>query len=126
MTIPDLARVGQLIVDGGRRAGSEIVPPAWIDDIVHNGDPEAWSTGSLVEYFPGARMHYRSKWYVLREPSPLLMGFGIHGQYLFVDQRHEIVIAKASSQDKPLDAERIALTMRAVSCIRKWLTEGTS
>jgi hypothetical protein len=48
------------------------------------------------------------------------MGFGIHGPYLFVDRQCRIVIAKASSQELPLDAERIKLTMHAVSCIRDW------
>jgi CubicO group peptidase (beta-lactamase class C family) len=121
-TIPDLARVGQLIVDGGSSAGSEIIPAAWIDDITQDGDPDAWAAGSFVEYFPDMAMHYRSKWYVQRTPAPpLLMGFGIHGQYLFVDRQRQIVVAKASSQDLPLDAERIALTTRAISSIRQWL-----
>jgi CubicO group peptidase (beta-lactamase class C family) len=125
-TVPDLARVGQLILEGGSRAGCEIIPSAWIDDIMQNGDPDAWAASSFVEYFPGVPMHYRSKWYLLRGPAPLLMGLGIHGQYLFVDKKGEIVIAKVSSQDLPLDAERISLTMRAVSCIRDWLADGVS
>jgi len=122
-TVPDLARLGQLIIEGGSRAGSEIIPAAWIDDIIENGDQDAWTAGSFVEYFPGVPMHYRSQWYVQRGPVPLLMGFGIHGQYLFIDRQRRIVIAKASSQDLPLDAAQIALTMRAVGCIRDWLAE---
>jgi hypothetical protein len=50
-----------------------------------------------------------------------MFGMGIHGQNLFVDRRNEIVIAKHSSQAAPLDAPRIALTMQAVSQIRKAL-----
>jgi CubicO group peptidase (beta-lactamase class C family) len=123
MSLRDLARVGQLIIEGGSRAGNEIIPSLWIDDITENGDQDAWAAGSFVEYFSGLPMHYRSKWYVQRGPAPLLMGFGIHGQYLFVDCRREIVIAKVSSQDLPLDAMRIALTMRAITCIRDWLAE---
>ena len=123
-TLPDLARVGQLIVECGSWAGREIVPSAWIDDITHNGDPEAWAAGSFVPYFPGIPMHYRSKWYVHRGPAPLLMGFGIHGQFLFVDRQRQIVIAKFSSQDFPLDGERIRLTTRAVSQIRDWIADS--
>jgi CubicO group peptidase (beta-lactamase class C family) len=122
-TVPDLARVGQLLIDGRSRAGSEIVPAVWIDDITENGDQDAWAAGSFVEYFPDVPMHYRSKWYVQRGPVPLLMGLGIHGQYLFVDRHRQIVIAKASSQDLPLDAAAIMLTMRAINCIRDWLVE---
>jgi len=56
----------------------------------------------------------------MQRATPLLMGFGIHGPYLFADRQCQIVIAKASSQELPLDAERIKLTMHAVSCIRDW------
>ena len=122
-TVPDLARVGQLVVEGGSRAGSDIIPAAWIDDITENGDQHAWTAGSFVEYFPGVSMHYRSKWYVQRGPVPLWLGLGIHGQYLFVDRQRKIVIAKVSAQDLPLDAARIMLTMRAFHCIRDWLAE---
>jgi CubicO group peptidase (beta-lactamase class C family) len=122
-TVPDLARVGQLIIEDGSRAGSEIIPSAWIDDITENGDQDAWAAGSFIEYFPGVPMHYRGQWYVQRGPVPLLMAFGIHGQYLFIDRQRRVVIAKASSQDLPLDAAQIALTVRSVGCIRDWLAE---
>jgi len=50
-----------------------------------------------------------------------VFGMGIHGQNLFIDRANAIVIAKLSSQAAPLDAGRIALTMRAVSQLRKFL-----
>jgi CubicO group peptidase (beta-lactamase class C family) len=120
-TVRDLARVGQLIVEGGARGGTQIVPESWIDDITRNGDPGAWTAGSFTSYYPGLPIRYRSKWYVLDGEAPLLFGLGIHGQNLFVDRPHGIVIAKVSSQALPLDAACIALTMRAVSQIRKFL-----
>ena len=66
-------------------------------------------------------MRYRSQWYVQDGAAPLLFGLGIHGQNLFVDRTHGIVIAKVSSQALPMDRERIALTMRAVAAIRRFL-----
>jgi CubicO group peptidase (beta-lactamase class C family) len=111
-TLRDLARVGQWMVESRH---------PWIDDIERNGDPKAWDAGSFVEYFPGLPIHYRSQWYVLHGKVPLIFGFGIHGQNLFIDRVNQLVIAKFSSQALPLDAARIALTMRAVSQIRKCL-----
>jgi CubicO group peptidase (beta-lactamase class C family) len=58
---------------------------------------------------------------VLDGESPLLFGYGIHGQFLFVDRRNQIVVAKLSSQALPMDTARIGLTLRAVSEIRKLL-----
>jgi len=118
VTPRDLARVGLLIAEGGRRGAQQVIPAAWIEDIATNGDPAAWAAGSFAEYFGHAEMHYRSKWYVLRGARPLLFGWGIHGQHLFVDRAAGLVIAKASSQALPVDVERIRTTIAAVARLR--------
>ena len=75
----DLARVGQLIVEGGRRAAAD-PPGSWIDDITRGGDPDAWAAGDFTGYFPGFPMRYRSQWYVLDGEAPILFGFGSTGR----------------------------------------------
>jgi len=113
VTARDLARVGQLIVNGGRRDKAQVLPAAWIEDIASNGDAGAWAAGSFAEYFPGLPMHYRSKWYALNRKPQLLFGWGIHGQNLFVDRERQVVIAKFSSQALPVDVKRMTLTVRS-------------
>jgi CubicO group peptidase (beta-lactamase class C family) len=117
-TARDLARLGQLIAQGGARDGRQIVPEAWIDDITHNGDAAAWDRGDFAHLFPGSPMHYRDKWYVSREAAPMLFGLGVNGQNLFVDRARQIVIAKFSSQDSALDVPAIGTTMAMVQAIR--------
>jgi len=117
MTTRDLARVGQLVLEGGKG----IVPSDWIEDVFEKGDASAWDAGPFVEYFPGMPMHYRSKWYVARGAEPLLFGLGIHGQNLFIDRAAQLVVAKFSSQAAPMDGPRIALAMKMVSTIRDFL-----
>jgi CubicO group peptidase (beta-lactamase class C family) len=121
-TTRDLARVGQIIADQGARGTRQIIPEAWIADILGRGDTEAWNAGSFIELYPGAVMHYRSKWYVEHGPKPLLFGMGIHGQNLFIDRASNIVIAKFSSQAPPLDAGLIAGTGAMVATIRSALS----
>ena len=116
-TVGDLARVGQLLVEGGARDRAQIVPESWIDDITRNGDRVAWAAGDLAAYFPGLPLRYRSQWYVRDGAAPLAFGYGIHGQFLVVDCSREIVIAKVSSGAQPTDPERIGMTMRAASRI---------
>ncbi len=118
MATRDLARVGQLVLERGARGTRQIIPESWIADILENGDTEAWNAGSFVEFFPGATMHYRAKWYVERGRTPLLSGLGIHGQNLFIDPANQIVIAKFSSQAPPLDADLIAATGAAINAVR--------
>jgi CubicO group peptidase (beta-lactamase class C family) len=120
-TVRDLARVGQMIAQGGASGAVQVVPAAWIDDITRNGDAEAWAAGNFADYFTGDAMRYRSQWYVLDGKAPMLFGVGIHGQNLFVDTANEIVIAKVSSQSLPLDAARITLTRHAVAAVRSFL-----
>jgi CubicO group peptidase (beta-lactamase class C family) len=118
-TARDLARLGQVVADGGACEGRQIIPAVWIDDIVQNGSADAWDAGVFAPFFPGRNMHYRNKWYVDRGEAPLLFALGIHGQYLFVDCRNQLVIVMMSSQANPLDGELISLTMTAVSHFRE-------
>jgi CubicO group peptidase (beta-lactamase class C family) len=118
-TVMDLARVGQLMVQGGKRDGLQIIPAEWLDDVIARGSPDAWDTGDFANLFGAIPMHYRSKWYVVRGREPLVFGFGIHGQHLFVDRVNELVIAKVSSQALPIDEQRIALTMQGIAALRR-------
>jgi CubicO group peptidase (beta-lactamase class C family) len=122
VTTRALARVGQLILDRGARGTREIIPKAWITDILENGDTDAWNAGPFVEFYPSAVMHYRSKWYVTHGRAPILSGMGIHGQNLFIDATNQIVIAKFSSQAPPLDVDLIAATDSAVTAVRMALS----
>jgi CubicO group peptidase (beta-lactamase class C family) len=120
-TVRDLALLGQLLVQGGARAGRRIVPAEWIEDILRNGAPSAWDAGIFAPFFPGIPMHYRAKWYVERHAAPVMFGLGVYGQYLFVAPAQEVVIAKVSSQPPPLDGAQIALMTSAAAAIRQWL-----
>ena len=120
-TVRDLARVGQLMIDGGARGNRQVVPESWIDDIMRRGDPQAWAAGNFASYFPGLPLRYRSQWYVRDGEAPLLFGLGVHGQHLFVDRGRGTVIAKVSSQALPLDGDRITVTMRAAAVVTEFL-----
>lgn len=120
-TARDLARLGQLIAQGGARNGRQIIPEAWIEDITRNGDAEAWNRGDFAHLFPGAAMHYRDKWYVTREDTPMLFGLGVNGQNLFIDRARQLVIAKFSSQESALDVPAIETTMAMVGRLRERL-----
>ena len=67
-------------------------------------------------------MHYRAKWYVELGSAPLLFGYGIHGQNLFIDPANQIVVAKFSSQAPPMDADLMGGTRAAVMAVRKALS----
>lgn len=99
----DLARVGQLMIQRGARDGQQIIPENWLEDIVTNGDRQAWRDGDFYEDFIGRDMSYRSKWYVVHGDKPLIHGLGIHGQYLFVDPARDLSVAMFSSEADPIN-----------------------
>ncbi|TGQ71254.1 class C beta-lactamase-related serine hydrolase [Mesorhizobium sp. M00.F.Ca.ET.186.01.1.1] len=111
VTPRDLARIGEMMRQGGTANGRRIVPEAWVrDTTVTGGSSAAWQRGSMLPLFPKGR--YRNKWYQTGFDNGAYCGIGIHGQWLYVDPRTEVVIAKMSSQpepvDDPLDIEIVA------------------
>jgi len=112
VTLRDLARVGQWLIDAN---------PTGLKQLEAGGETRSWAAGDLARYFRGLPMRYASQWYVLEGDAPLVFGWGIHGQFLFVDRVNQIVIAKLSSQALPIDVARNTLTLRAVSQLRKLL-----
>ena len=51
--IEDLARFGQLVLDGGVANGRRLIPTAWIDDTLHNGNRNRLAAGRF--YYTAAR-----------------------------------------------------------------------
>lgn len=100
MTARDLARVGELMRQGGVTGGRRVLPEAWVRDTAgEGGDAAAWQRGSMAFVFPQGR--YRNKWY--QSGTGAFCGIGIHGQWLYVDPASETVIVKLSSQPLPVD-----------------------
>lgn len=118
MTTRDLARLGQLVMDGGRTAvGVQVIPPAWIDDMRSNGNRQAWVDGNFADMFPDGR--YRSCWYDAGDGRGSFAGVGIHGQWLWCDPLSRVVIAKTSSRPDPSDDAATALEIRMLSQIAR-------
>ncbi|QPC91131.1 serine hydrolase [Mesorhizobium sp. INR15] len=102
VTPRDLARVGEMMRQGGTANGRRVVQEAWVrDTTVTGGSAEAWQRGAMLPLFPKGR--YRNKWYQTGNSSGAYCGIGIHGQWLYVDPKAEVVIAKMSSQPEPVD-----------------------
>ena len=114
----DLARVGMMMANGGQRNGKQVVPASWLEDLVKNGDPQAWKDGDVNPVWGQRDIHYRSKWYVKREAEPLIFGVGIHGQFLFVDPTKKLSIAWFGSQDSPLESPPFEQVLATIEKIR--------
>ncbi|UJW74773.1 serine hydrolase domain-containing protein [Rhizobium sp. SL42] len=102
VTARDLARVGEMVRNNGLVDGQQVVPQAWVADMLQAGDHQSWVDGK-PNLLPNGR--YRSQWYQSGEADGAFCAIGIHGQWLYVDPSTETVIVKLSSQPNPLDDE---------------------
>lgn len=110
MTARDLARVGELV----RNGGAGVVPDNWIADLWAGGDREIWAAGDQGYAYPGGS--YRNYWYDTGTGE--LAALGIHGQWLWIDPKTETVIARQSAEADPVNDEvdrTVAAAMRAIA-----------
>lgn len=111
MTPRDLARIGEMLRQGGTANGRRIVSQAWVEDTVTGGSAQAWAGGESTSWLPQGR--YRNKWYQTGAGNGAFFALGIHGQWLYVDPHAEMVIAKFSSQPDAIvdDAKMLNLAL---------------
>ncbi|MEM7278754.1 MAG: serine hydrolase [Pseudomonadota bacterium] len=92
-TLRDMGRFGQLMLNRGEALGTQVVPAAFIDDIfLQSGDPE-WPYPSGAGY----EDYYRSQWWGHGNGEGDVSAAGIHGQYLHVAPKANIVVAVFST-----------------------------
>jgi CubicO group peptidase (beta-lactamase class C family) len=115
MTPRDLARIGEMLRQGGTANGRRIVSQAWVEDTVTGGSAKAWADGEAASWLPQGR--YRNKWYQTGTGNGAFFALGIHGQWLYVDPRAEMVIAKFSSQPDAIVDEAKALNLALFDAI---------
>ncbi|MFI0842734.1 serine hydrolase domain-containing protein [Mesorhizobium sp. IMUNJ 23232] len=101
MTARDLARVGEMMRNGGMAGSRAIVTERWVRDTLSAGDPAAWKAGDFAHLLKDGS--YRNKWYQSGFPNGAFMAIGIHGQWLYVDPVREVTIVRLSSQHEPVD-----------------------
>jgi CubicO group peptidase (beta-lactamase class C family) len=91
MTVRDLARFGQFILDGTRIGGASIVPDTWLAEATRNQLPA------------GVGGSYGYQWWPREEGC--FEGRGIYGQTLHIDPRRRLVIVINSAAEQPTGRE---------------------
>jgi CubicO group peptidase (beta-lactamase class C family) len=124
-TLRDLARFGQLMLQGGRRGGREVVPRAWIQDtLVPDSDQVDAFAGSVDsgEFPPGA--YYRNQWWVIDAKGPTYAALGINGQMVLVHGPARTVVAKLSTWPEAWSASRSITSLTGCIDLAEQLAAG--
>ncbi len=114
-TTRDLARFGQLLLDRGAVQGRQVVPEPFVEDILRGGDSLAATGSHFQAVHPGGS--YRSQWWVTGDDHGVVYGAGIHGQYLWVDPKAAVVVAKFGAHPEAVSTE----ALRQNAAFMRWL-----
>ena len=113
----DLGRFGLLFAGGGLAHQPDLVPAAWIADIMAGAPdgPEAFTAAGDAPGYP-AGAHYRNCWWVRDPAVPFFHASGINGQNVFVHVPSQTVVVKLSTWPAAL-SPAIRTTVDAVLAI---------
>lgn len=120
LTLRDLGRFGQLMLDEGFHNGRQILPAEWAQ-ACRRGDGDAFrANGGLAELgYPDSA--YSRKWWVLDKARGLHAGLGIFGQLLWVEPQRQLVAAALASWPSARNVDTRAASYRACEAVGRAL-----
>ncbi len=108
----DLARFGQMLLDGGAVDEAQVVPTRFLKDTYAGQDDSVAAFHARVGAtlgpdapFPPKGL-YRNQFWVLEQDRRRLLCLGVHGQMMLVDGDNRVVAVKLSSWPTPQDPAR--------------------
>lgn len=101
LTIRDLAKIGQMVANGGAFGGRQIVPADWLEAM---SSPQTTLASGL---------RYGYHWFLSNQGTPpnWVAGFGNGGQRLTVQPQHDLVFAFFAGNYNDPDAWRIPVVV---------------
>lgn len=111
-SLRDLARFGEMLRDGGRFNGRQVLPTAVVESIAGGGDRRRFVAGG----YPLLRgWSYGNQWWVSHNALGMYEARGIHGQRIHIAPGAELTIARygshpiaANSGNDPADPSAFA------------------
>ena len=119
----DLARFGEMMRNGGKFKGLQIVPKAVVDDIQSGGDPNIFAKAG---YGLLRGWSYRNMWWVTNNENGAFTARGVHGQALYIDPKAEMIIARYASHPAASNAKIDPTSLPAYHALAKYLIGETN
>ena len=117
----DLARVGEMMRNGGRFNGQQVVPQAVVDDTRRGGDLVSFAKAGyqLIEGWS-----YRNMWWITHNEHGAFSARGVHGQAIYIDPKAEMVIARYASHPVAGNATNDPTSLPAYHAVARHLLAG--
>ena len=122
VTLQDLARFGQMYLQGGEIDGRQVVPARWVGRL-RTTDEELVSAFASSPEAPGfpKGAFYHDQWWVRDAEAGIYSGYGINGQQILVHHPSRTVIARLSSWPRPWIDEYAELADAGLLALCEWL-----
>lgn len=114
----DLARFGEMMRNGGRFNGQQIVPQAAVADIRKGGDPKLFAKAG---YTLLQGWSYRDMWWITNNDHGAFTARGVHGQTIYIDPKAEMVIARYASCPVAANAANDPTSLPAYEALAEFL-----
>jgi CubicO group peptidase (beta-lactamase class C family) len=107
-SLRDLARFGQLMLQGGQWQGKQLIPASVVEEVRRGDDPAKFAKAGYT-LLPG--YSYRDMWWVSHNELDAFEARGIHGQRLYVAPKAQMVIARFASHPVASSASNDPITL---------------
>ncbi|MCF8069303.1 MAG: beta-lactamase family protein [Desulfobacterales bacterium] len=122
LTLRDLGRFGLMMLHEGEHNGRQIIPGSYIHDTRFKGDNLAWLNAEddqMRKFYPQGSYH--NQFWNTGNIHGAYFGVGIHGQYVYIDPKADLVIVKFSSEPTALPELMTENTLLGFETIAKAL-----
>ena len=116
----DMARFGQMILDGGKVGDEQVVPASVVEKIRAGGDRRAFADAGYSQL---EGWSYRSMWWITHNDHGAFMARGVHGQALYIDPTADMVIARFASHPVAGNAAIDPTSLPAYEAVANYLME---
>ena len=117
-TLRDMARLGQMVLDGGRWGNEQIVPVAAIASIRHGGKKSDFAKADY-KLLPG--WSYASMWWISNDNHGAYAARGVHGQTIWIDPAADMVIVRFASHPTAANAASDPTSLPAYRAVAEHL-----
>lgn len=114
----DMARIGELMLEGGVINGKRLVPQAAIDRIRSGGDKAAFAKAG---YSLLTGWSYSGMWWHTHNAHGAFMARGVHGQAIYVDPAAQMVIARFGSHPVASNSANDPTSLPAYQAVAEYL-----
>ncbi|WP_207101133.1 serine hydrolase [Paracoccus shandongensis] len=116
-SLRDMARLGQMILDGGRAGDRQIIPEAAIARLRQGGDRARFAKAG--HDLPG--WSYQGLWWITHDDHGSFTARGVHGQTIWIDPRADMVIARFASHPVAANAASDPTSLPAFRAVADYL-----